>query len=215
MALPDSASHPSDQLLASHASGWIAWPADLCVRVHLETCADCRRAVAAREESEAAFVESLPDAPMAPEKLAALVARLEAAAVAPAAGAKRRRLGDLALPRALTQVGIRPRRWVRPGLWIAQIAGGDPNGWRTYLLRAPAGQRLPGHSHSGPELICVLQGAFHDGRVRRAGDFVENPRHSSHRLTVTRDGPCACLIASKGPLIWRGMARLLNPLLSL
>lgn len=207
-------SHPSRRLLSAYASGWIPAAADLCIRVHLETCADCRAAVNQLEAAEADFVDALPDAPMAPETLAALIAKLKATLVEASQAPIRRRIGDVELPQALSRADILPRRWLRPGLWVAPIRFQSRNDWRAYLLRAPPGQRLPSHGHSGPELTCVLMGAFQDGRTRREGDFVESARLSRHRLAVTRERPCACLVATKGPLIWRGLARLLNPILS-
>lgn len=215
MSTPGPASHPSASLLAAYASGWISWSGDLCVRVHLETCAVCREAVQGLEIAEADFVDALPEAPIAPDAVRDLVAKLEATPVEAGLPRKRAMLGDVPLPQALDSTAIGRRRWLGPGFWIAPIKGGHSQGWRTYVLRAPAGLRLPRHGHAGPELTCVLAGAFDERRRYGAGDFLENDGVSEHSLSVARDGPCACLIAHRGRLRWRGAAKVLGPMLSI
>jgi putative transcriptional regulator len=209
--------HPSSRLLDQHASGWLEWPPDLCVRVHLESCAECRAFVAAREVEAFDFVDDLPEAPMAPAALAALVARLEATPPALSSGTPRS-LGDVRLPRALSGLSVAGRRWLKPGLWLAHVSGAGraqpPDDWRTYLLRAPPGLRLPTHGHRGPEYICVLSGVILNGEAFHSGDFIETAAAVEHAMVVGPDEPCACLVAAKGRLSWRGAARLLNPLLS-
>jgi putative transcriptional regulator len=202
------AHHPRAELLAAYASGWSPWAADLCVRVHLETCSRCRNEVAELEQAEAAFVDGLPEAPMPAGRTEALLALLAATPVetpGPAA------LGDVRLPSALRETALAPRRWIAPGFWVAPLRDGRRGGWRTYLLRVPAGQRLPAHGHSGPELACVLSGAFEDGERFEAGDFAEEAGRARHSPQATRDGPCACLIAVRGSLITSGLS---GPLLA-
>ncbi len=150
---------------------------------------------------------------MPAERLNALLAALEAMPIeveqpAPAM------LGDVPLPAALRRVKFDRRRWLRPGLWVAHARSPQEEGWRTYVLHAPAGQRLPPHVHSGPELICVLAGAFEDERRYVAGDFVESAGGSDHSVTVGSEGPCVCLIAAKGRLRSSGLSKLFNAALS-
>lgn len=202
-------------MLGAYASGWMPGAAGVCVEAHLERCAPCRRAVTSADQREAEFIDALPDSPMAPEALAGLLRKLDDADFASPRPRSRASLGDAPLPRALSQAVFGSRRWLAPGLWIAHLPEVESAGWRCYLLRAPAGQVLPMHGHSGPEFISVLSGGFDEGRRYRAGDFIEIAPATHHRLRVTADGPCACLIASKGPLRWRGLARALRPLLSI
>lgn len=203
--------HPSKVLLAAFASGWLPASADLCVEAHLEGCVACRRAVEVLGSEEEAFIDGLPDAPLEPSALTALLDRLDAI---PLEAAPRRdivTLDDVALPAALSRFALAARRWIRPGLWVSHLRMETRDDWRTYVLRAPAGERLPAHGHSGPELVCVLTGAFNDGTTTyRAGDFVEASRLDHHRLVVTDDGPCACLIATKGRLVLRGAAQVVG-----
>lgn len=77
------------------------------------------------------------------------------------------------MPLAAARAGLRPRRWLAPSLRAAQVRAGRTDGWRAFLIRAPAGTALPSHRHAGEELIAVLTGAFVDGERADAGDFVE------------------------------------------
>jgi putative transcriptional regulator len=199
--------HPSAELLAAFTSGLLPASADLCLRVHVEGCATCRGAVGALERAEEVLVDELEGVPLAADALDRVLARLDETPVEPAPSRKARRLGDVTLPPALSAYELAPRRLLRPGLWVAHLRMPAPDDWRTYILRAAPGQGLPSHGHSGPELVCVLMGAFRDGREYRAGDFATASRLKRHRLTVTADGPCACLIATRGPLVLRGEAR--------
>jgi predicted ChrR family anti-sigma factor len=124
-------------------------------------------------------------------------------------------VGDVPLPLATGRAGLGPRRWAAPGLWAAPIKTLPTDGWRGFLLRAPANTAIPHHGHVGAELIAVLMGAFEDDRRVVAGDFVETCAGVRHSLRVTKDGPCACLIAWRGPVLWRGWSRLLTPLLGI
>jgi putative transcriptional regulator len=208
----EPSAHPSDELLSAYASGWIAWPAQLCVCIHLEGCEDCRRAVRAREADDAQFIEALPNAPMAPEALSALVAKLQATEPEPPPPV--RRIGDVPLPAALARVKATSRRWLGPGYWVAHFPQASRDGWQAYLLRAPERARISEHSHSGPELVCVLSGELVENRPYRAGDFFEMAGGSHHEIVVG-DGPCACFIANNGPLRFSGMAKLAKKLLDL
>ena len=129
--------------------------------------------------------------------------------------ARREFLGDVRIPRAVAEAGLGSRRWLAPGIWVASVRGLSDAPWRTLLLRAGRGARIPSHGHSGEELIAVLQGSFRDGELYAAGDFAENDAGVHHRLTVSRDGSCACLISTRGPIRWRGWSRIVGVMLGI
>jgi putative transcriptional regulator len=205
------AAHPSRELLSAYASGWIAWSAGLCVRVHLDACSECRDAVATLEAAEEPFIDQLPEAPLPEDAVSALLVKLQST---PVETREPKAVGDVQLPGAMAHVRVASRRWIAPGFWVAHLPEGRQEGWRTYILRAPPGARLPMHGHGGPELVCVLSGAFRDRRRYGPGDFVEMPGGSDHSLVIDSQGPCACLIASKGAIQWKGAAKLLKSALS-
>jgi putative transcriptional regulator len=209
--------HASPAVLAGYASGALPSGPSLAVAAHLEACAACREAAGLFERIGGAMIDETAPAPMADDALALALARLERPAPAPVAAATDKTLGDVRLPKAVARQGVGPRRWAAPGIWVAPVRSKAKDDWRTYLLRAPAGMRLPHHDHRGLEFTAVLQGAFTDRTGRyAAGDFAEAEPDLDHSPHVTADGPCLCLIsAERGTRASGVLARMLLPLLGI
>jgi len=205
-------SHPSAALLAEYAAGQMAFAPSLTVSAHTEVCARCAARLREWEEAEGHLLAATPRAPVSQDVLEKLLARLDDPPQDDGEGLIDR-LGDVQLPSDVARAGLGPRRWLAPGLWSARVRAPEQDGWRTILLRTPAGVTIPTHRHEGQELVCVLAGAFDDRRRYHAGDFGENVAGSSHQLKVTADGPCACLIAVRGAISWRGLSKIITPAL--
>lgn len=201
------ARHPSPQTLALYATGEMPTAPALVVDAHLDACLACAALVRAIEAAEGRLMASLPDAPMGSDALARTLSRLETPPGVSTASAPVR-LGDVALPPALAAVGVRPRRWLRPGFWAARARLPVTDGWRLALLRAPAGARIPWHSHLGEELTVVLSGRLRDGAALGPGDFAEHRGDDGHAVAVGDEGACACLVAVRHGARWRGPSAL-------
>jgi putative transcriptional regulator len=211
-----SAFHPSAAFLARYAYGDAPLAVGLTLSAHLESCSACRSQVDSFEEGEGRRLEALDPAPLNPDALETALRRLKSVDLAPsAAKAVVDHLGDVRLPAAVARLGRPSRRFVAPGMWAAPIRAARTDDWRAFILRAPAGVVIPTHGHRGGELIAVLAGAFRDGETYRAGDYLEGVPAADHRLRVTSDGPCVCLVAVQGRIQWRGWARVLTPMLGL
>ncbi len=207
--------HPSEAVLADYAAGALADGPSLVVSAHLERCPRCRAEVRLYEGVGGVLMADLPPAPMDDDALALALARIERPAPAPRASTPIR-LGPeaLDLPRALARRGVGPRRFVAPGVWVAPVPSRHDDGWRTYLLRAPAGVSMPHHDHHGPEFTVLLRGAYVDDTVRYAeGDFTESGPGDEHHPQAEPDGPCVCFISGQGGIKASGWVRLLKPLL--
>lgn len=209
--------HPSETILAAYASGSLPDGPSLATAIHLDSCAQCRRAVGVFEAVGGALVEDMQDAALSRHALDLALARIERPEEprpAPTPRTDPRALGGARLPKALTRRKIGPRRFVTPSLWVAHIHSNAPDGWRTYLLHAGKGQALLQHSHKGPELTTVIHGAFRDDEtLYRAGDFAEADGDVDHRPKVEGDESCLCLISAQGGVKVRGLAILLQPML--
>ncbi|MBO9547161.1 cupin domain-containing protein [Caulobacter sp.] len=203
-------SHPSPLLLRRFAAGDLAIAPALVVECHLETCRACADAVSRAETEHGHALSRLPNAPLRPDALARALDQLDVDA-AP----ERPFLGDVALTDALVRQGFHARRFLGPDYWVAPVRRTRQDGWRAYLLRAPAGTGIPAHRHLGQEYFQVLMGTVTDGERREAGDFVSGAPGDDHALQVTTDGPCACLIAAEHGAQWRGITRLLSPWLGI
>ncbi len=207
--------HPSEAVLADYAAGGLADGPSLVVSAHLERCPRCRADVRLYEGVGGILMAGLPFADMDDDALALALARIERPAP-PADVSSPVRMGPegLRLPRAVARRGLGPRRFVAPGFWAAPVRSRHADGWRTYLLRAPAGATVPHHDHAGPEFIVLLRGAYRDDTGRYGeGDFTENGAGDAHQPKIEPDGPCVCLVSGQGGIKASGLARLLKPLL--
>ncbi len=209
--------HPSFRLLTLYATGELPSPPAITVSAHLESCQACRGQVLHIEDREGRGIETSAPARMSNAALEGVLARIEeVASPSPSPPPARREfLGDVRIPQSVAAAGLGSRRWLAPGIWAAPVKGSSGAPWRTILLRAAKGVRIPSHGHRGEELIAVLQGSFHDRGVYVAGDFAENDAGVDHRLTVSPQGPCACLISTQGPIEWRGWSRVVGAVLGI
>ncbi len=207
--------HPSEAVLAAYASGGLADGPGLVVCAHLERCAKCRADLRLLEAVGGALIDDLMPTEMEPDALALALARIERPAP-PRASTPVKRAGPdgMVLPGALARRGVGPRRFLAPGIWVAPVPSRSADGWRTYLLRAPAGMAVIDHDHHGAEYTLVLEGALADGDARYdAGDFGEAGPGHKHQPKAEPDAPCICLISGQGGIKARGLWTLAKPYL--
>jgi len=125
------------------------------------------------------------------------------------------RIGDVDLPNALARQGLHARRFIGADYWLAPVRRTRLGDWRAYVLRAPAGTKIPPHRHLGQEFFQVLMGSVADDRVHGSGDFVAASAGADHALQVGVEDSCACLIAVEHGAQWRGITRWLSPWLGI
>jgi putative transcriptional regulator len=199
-------------VLAGYAAGGLADGPGLAVSAHLEHCPACRAQMRLFEEVGGALLADAPPVDMAEDALALALARIERPAPIRASTPAAAPPAGIRLPAALARRGIGARRWVGPGIWVAPVPSRSPNGWRTYVLRVPAGVAMPHHGHNGPEFTVVLQGAFRDDDgLYRAGDFGESGEGLEHHPEVEGDDACVCLISGHNGVRASGLLRLIQP----
>ncbi|WP_158043489.1 ChrR family anti-sigma-E factor [Skermanella pratensis] len=219
------AHHPDDALLAGYAAGTLDEVTGLVVATHLALCPACRNAVALFEAVGGALLDDVEPAPMAPDALPAVMARLDredAGGRLPAADARPDGAPESvpALPRPLRDyVGgdldaVRWKRLIR-GVDLYDIPVGSTGGGRikARLMRIKGGVAVPQHTHEGIELTLVLAGGFSDasGHYRR-GDLACSDAEVDHRPVADEGADCVCVTLTDAPLRLTGpLMRLLNP----
>ncbi len=190
------AHHPGIETLAEYAAGQMRAGFDLVVAAHLHGCARCRDDVAQLEALGGDLLDAIEPAGLDDSALANTLARLDEPAPPPS---------SRSLDRLLATAR---RRWVAPGIWIAQIDTPHDRDDRVFLLRVGVGSAAAHHDHSGAELTQVLVGALNDdGVIYRAGDIVEHEQSQAHYPQVSGNEPCICLFATQGrlkPTTWLG-----------
>lgn len=211
------AHHPSEAVLAGYAAGALADGPSLTVSAHLELCSCCRKAVRLLEAVGGELLEEAQPLAMEPDALATALARIERPAPGPEPIVVHPGPEGLRLPGALATRGIGRRRFLGRGFWIAPVPSKRPDGWRTYLLRAPPGVAMPRHGHRGAEYAVVLRGVYVDDDSHfQVGDFGQRDTAESHQPWSGGAEPCICLVSGQGGLRAESpLLRLLQPLLGI
>jgi putative transcriptional regulator len=188
--------HPADDVLTAYAAGALEPGFGLVVGAHLEACAHCRARVASFEAASGAALNDLPEADIAPDALAKVMARLDETP-APSAIDTRPLLDRLPL---------KPKRWVAPGVWVAAVDTPHARDNRVYILSVAPGMPTARHEHTGAEFCTVLKGAYRDELGRfAAGDFAAAYGEFNHQPVVEGDETCVCLFATEGRLKPQGL----------
>lgn len=213
--------HLDPATVLSHAAGALAPELAAIVAVHLEGCADCRRALAAAERIGGALMEQQQPS-WAPSRQAALRAsmleRLQQAGSPGRPAARPQPSPDPdRLPAALhpyfgTSYRALAWRWMGPGMHFIRKIG--PSGGTLLMLRIAPGRSMPVHSHGGSELTQILAGAYDDALGHfAAGDVADLDAATEHQPVTAAGAPCICVAALDAPLRFPGwLARRLQPL---
>jgi putative transcriptional regulator len=184
--------HPTEATLMAYSAGGLPEVFSIVVATHIAQCEACQRDVALLDSMGGALMEQIEPATVEEDALARVLQRLDEAPSPPPA------MVHPALPAPLNHIGM--GRWwplVRGVRWRRlQTAGGG----FVVLIKGEAGRALPRHTHPGMEMTAVLSGAFTDANgIYAAGDFSETiGEHIEKPPTVTKDGPCVCVLASEG-----------------
>ncbi len=205
--------HPARELVTGYAAGNLALGPLLAVGIHLDACETCRWAVGELEGAHGKQLASQCGAPLRPGALEHVLSKLDAMDLADQGENKILDTSAIALPASLAQIGFQPAIHLGPETWVAHLDAPRFDGWRTYVFCCPAETALPTHGHLGDELIVVLEGAFHDevvaegashdARDFRIGDFIENRPGLVHDMQASREGRLVALISSGGAIAWR------------
>jgi putative transcriptional regulator len=210
--------HPSEESLLRHAAGTLGAGPTIVVATHLATCPACRSHVADLEAAGGVLLESLTPTPLAPDAVAAALARIDAAPQEPIVRPPATTLpGPVDLPAPLHAFARRPWRWLGPGIRCSRVVVPNDPSANVMLYRIGPNRRLPEHGHTGTEFTQVISGSFSDARGRYGpGDLVEADGEIEHQPVVDADGECICLAALDGRMILRGFAgRLLQTFVDL
>lgn len=205
--------HPSDETLASFASGMLDEGRSLVVATHLSLCTHCRRTLRIFEEAGGAFLAQAEPAAMRADALDRALGGLEAIEKHSAA-TKSRGEENINFPAPLGNYKLGPWRWIGSGIQLRTVDVPSKDNIRVFMLKAASGKQIPHHRHTGIEWTCIFEGAFrHDGGRFGPGDFDEADESIEHKPVVEEGGPCICIVALQGNIEFQGwFGRLLQPL---
>ncbi|WP_150912239.1 ChrR family anti-sigma-E factor [Marinobacter halotolerans] len=210
--------HPDTITLMEFSAGNLSEPHALCIRLHLDQCADCRSRVDTLDSLGAVMMESQPQTEVSSDMFDSILSRIDNDAdesgqqVSTAAKSNRRvsplvkLLGDdldsLPWKRQLGDVSV---------LDITDRFPGQRE--QVVLQKLAAGGKAPSHTHRGEETTIVLQGAFADQKgVFNQWDFVVLNQEDDHKPVAVGCEDCITLSVLSAPVKLTGtFSRMLNP----
>jgi len=204
--------HASEETLAAFAAGTLDEARALVVATHVALCPQCRGGVRMLEAVGGALLTATEPAPLADGALGRALARLDDA---PPQSAMRANAGRL--PSPLADYPLGPWKRIGRGVQLRAVGMPEADDMRVFMLRAEPGTRLPRHRHRGDEWTCVIEGAFtHAGGRYGPGDMDEADADIEHHPFVEREGPCLCLVALEGGIVFQSwLGRLVQPFVRL
>lgn len=213
--------HLDDDMLQQYAAGTLAEGWSVAVATHLALCPACRSKISVLESVGGYFIDTeTADETDVSQSWERLKAKIDAGQIDRVVPIKKRLSSDQTYPEPLNTYieAAGGLKWRQLGRGAAQMM--IPTGDETTtvrLLKIPAGQPVPEHSHRGVELTLVLDGRFSDevstfarGDVEIADDsLMHQPKADVHK-------DCICLAVTEAPLRFKSrFLRLIQPLLGI
>lgn len=210
--------HPDSLTLMEFSAGNLSEPHALCIRLHLDQCANCRSRVDTLDSLGAVMMESQPQTQVSSGMFDSILSRIDSESnsaeqeVSTSAKSNRRvsplekLLGDdlnsLPWKRQLGDVSV---------LDITDRFPGQKE--QVVLQKLAAGGKAPAHTHRGEETTIVLQGAFADQKgVFNQWDFVVLNQEDNHKPVAVGCEDCITLSVLSAPVKLTGtFSRMLNP----
>lgn len=213
--------HPSEDLVATYASGALDEASALAIASHLTLCPACRAAAAQYEVLGGELIDDLPAAPLSDSALAATLSRARATAHSePMAHPRTAISGPGIFPAPLRRyVGgdVDAVRWrsIAPGIQHMPLLKSGSVTAR--LLRIAPGRSVFDHSHGGTELTLVLNGSYtSEGQRYRRGDIEVADETVNHRPIAGSEDACICLAVTDAPLRFGNwIGRLMQPFIGI
>ncbi|WP_066016836.1 ChrR family anti-sigma-E factor [Endozoicomonas atrinae] len=213
--------HPDDSTLLSYGAGSLPDALSMVVACHLAVCDDCHDKVAHAEQIGLRLMEQEPVESISKSSRDWMLAMLDEPVEevcsetwkTPEADLD----GDIPEPlRPMIGQWFSDLHWrtMAPGMkqFILPASQG-----KLRLLKIAPGTFMPSHGHSGSELTLVLKGSYSDELGRfSAGDVADVDPDMTHQPVADTHEGCICLIATDGPLRFKGLVpRLLQPFFQL
>jgi len=215
--------HPTDEVLLDYASGALGESWCIAIATHLALCPVCREVHERMEALGGGFLETTASESATELSFESLLQRIDDDTT------ERQEEIYSDVPSGSTPICPNPLReyigndledvaWQRLGLGAYQyVIPTNDASITARLLRIPAGQMVPEHSHRGTEMTLVLAGSFSDttGHYGR-GDLQQADEHLEHQPVAAVGEDCICLAITDAPLRFRSLAaRMVQPFLGI
>jgi putative transcriptional regulator len=210
--------HPDTITLMEFSAGNLSEPHALCIRLHLDQCADCRSRVDTLDSLGAVMMESQPQTEVSSDMFDSILSRIDndadgAGQQVSTASKSNRRVSPLV---KLLGDDLDSLPWKRQlgDVSVLDITDRFPGQKEQVVLqKLAAGGKAPSHTHRGEETTIVLQGAFADQKgVFNQWDFVVLNQEDDHKPVAVGCEDCITLSVLSAPVKLTGtFSRMLNP----
>ncbi|MDG2034733.1 MAG: ChrR family anti-sigma-E factor [Rhodospirillales bacterium] len=216
-----SSHHPDKDLLLSYSAGSLGEGWSLAVATHLAYCPTCRSVVESADDLGGALLDDeMPDA-LSPGSFEAMLKKIKTpvppkpvveSVISPVLKAP----SDTLVPQPLRNYlggGLETIPWKPIGGGAQQHLIPTADDSQVRLLKIPACQPVPEHTHGGRELTLVLAGSFSDEAGRFGpGDLEDVDEATTHQPVAGVGEVCICLAVTDAPLKFSGLLpRLFQP----
>ena len=211
--------HPDDSTLLSYGAGSLPDSLAMVVACHIAVCEQCQGKVADTEQIGLGLVEQQPLQSMSSCSRDRILTLLSEPGMENSAALVRQHEpeGDIPAPlRPLIGCWFSNLHWRTMAPGMKQFVLPASQG-KLRLLKIAPGTSLPSHGHNGSELTLVLEGSYSDELGRFClGDVADIDPDMTHQPVADTHAGCICLIATDGPLRFKGLVpRLLQPFFQL
>jgi putative transcriptional regulator len=210
--------HPDTLTLMEFSAGNLSEPHALCLRLHLDQCADCRSRVDTLDSLGAVMMESQPQTEVSSGMFDSILSRIdsdtgESEHQVSTVAKNGRRVSPL---EKLLGEDLNSLPWKRQlgDVSVLDITDRFPGQTEQVVLqKLAAGGKAPSHTHRGEETTIVLQGAFADQKgVFNQWDFVVLNQEDDHKPVAVGCEDCITLSVLSAPVKLTGtFSRMLNP----
>ncbi|MBK1888005.1 MULTISPECIES: ChrR family anti-sigma-E factor [Marinobacter] len=205
--------HPDSLSLMEYSAGNLSEPHALCIRLHLDKCAQCRCQVDTLDSLGAVVMEKQPKVSVSGTMFDDILARIDSS-TEPRPQVKMQ--PKTSLLQKLLGEDINNLPWKRQlgDVSVLDITGKFPGqNEQVVLQKLVAGGKAPAHTHRGTETTIVLQGMFSDHKgVFSQWDFVVLTEQDEHKPVALGSEDCITLSVLSAPVKLTGtFTRLLNP----
>lgn len=214
----DGASH-YDVLMMNYAAGILDQAQSLVLEAHIALSEAGRRAAHNFERLGGVMLERhCEPVPMRSGQLENILGRLDRCAAKKTTSPTKRvipqeaRLPDCTMKSFACECAPNARwKSIYPGLDVFALPLECTASTARFMRARPAFETPP-HTHSGLEIMLVLDGAIRDedGLYRR-GDLIVSDETDTHATKACPEQGCVCLVVTSGPIRLTGLASLLNP----
>jgi putative transcriptional regulator len=210
--------HPDTTTLMEFSAGNLSEPHALCIRLHLDKCADCRSRVETLDSLGAVMMESQPQSEVSSGMFDTILSRIDSdeGGASKHAGTAAESSGRISPLVKLLGDDLNSLPWKRQlgDVSVLDITDRFPGqNEQVVLQKLAAGGKAPSHTHRGEETTIVLQGAFADQKgVFNQWDFVVLNQEDDHKPVAVGCQDCITLSVLSAPVKLTGrFGRLLNP----